>query len=71
MQYLIWGGTAVTLLGVVVLGGCAVAAARVSREGLDEEALKQRLAPLFAWNYAALGVALIGLMMVVVGLILR
>jgi hypothetical protein len=71
MHYLIWGGTAVTLIGVAVLVGCAVAAARSGREGPDEEALKRRLQPLFAWNYAALGVALIGLMMVVVGLILR
>lgn len=71
MTYLIWGGTAVTMIGVAGLVACAVAAARVSREGLDEEALKRRLQPLFAWNYGALGVALIGLMAVVFGLILR
>ncbi|WP_127900495.1 hypothetical protein [Solirhodobacter olei] len=71
MQYLIWGGTAVTLIGVAVLVVCAVIAARMGGAELDEAEMKRRLAPLFAWNYAALGVALIGLMMVVVGLILR
>ncbi len=71
MVYLIWGGAAVTVLGVLGLLGCGVAAARANRAGLPEAEMRARLGRLVAWNYGALGVALIGLMVVVVGLVLR
>lgn len=71
MAWLIWGGAAVTLAGVLGLLACGVAAARASRAGGEEAALRKRLQLLVVWNYGALGVALLGLMAVVLGLILR
>ncbi len=70
MQALIWGGAALTLVGVALLGWCARMAGQARRIA-DEAAARAALNRVIAWNMAALGVAGIGLMAVVVGLILR
>ena len=70
MSYLIWGGVAVTLASVVLLGWCVVLAVRVRRGGLPEAATRAALQRVLIWNMAALGIAAIGLMAVVIGVIL-
>ena len=70
MIYVIWGGAAVTLASVAMLGWCVVLAARVRRAGLDEAAKRAALQRVLIWNMAALGIAAIGLMAVVIGVIL-
>ncbi|MDU8946749.1 hypothetical protein [Ovoidimarina sediminis] len=70
MEFLVWIGAAITVLGLAGLGWCIVSAARARGEGLDDAAMKARLQALLAWNLASVGTAGIGLMCVVVGLFL-
>ena len=70
MEFLVWIGAAIALIGVAGLVWCVLAATRARRENLDEEAMKARLQMLVAWNMAALAVSAIGLMMVVIGILL-
>jgi hypothetical protein len=70
MQTLIWIGAAVTLLGVAGLVYCVLEAAKAKREGLEDEALRDRLQRVVAVNLGALFLSAIGLMMIVVGILL-
>ena len=69
MQTLLWSGTAVTLLGIVGFLYCALLALRARQR--DADAAQAALQSFLLWNMAAIGVAAIGLMMVVIALILR
>ena len=72
MQVLIWAGAAVTLLGVALLLWCIRLAAQVrSTPQATPEATRAALTRVLYWNMAALGIAALGLMAVVVGIILR
>ena len=70
MVWLIWGGAALTLAGVVGLLACIRLVVTNRRKNLDEAATRAGLQRVVALNMAALGVSGIGLMMVVVGIIL-
>lgn len=69
MEYLIWTGALVSLIGVAGLVYCIVIAARAKRAGLDDDALRARLQKVVAINLGALFISAIGLMMVVIGVI--
>ena len=69
MAYLIWTGTAVTLLGIAGFLYCVALALRARQR--DPAAAQAALRAFLLWNMASIGVAFIGLMMVVTGLILR
>jgi hypothetical protein len=72
MQAVIWAGSAITLIGVALLGWCVRLGVEARRTATQDEAAgRAALTRVLAWNMAALGVAGIGLMMVVVGLVLR
>ncbi len=70
MQYLIWGGAGLTLLGVAGLGWCIFLAMKAKRAGLPDAQMKAALQQVVVWNLAALAVSGLGLMAVVVGVIL-
>lgn len=70
MEYLIWIGALVTLLGLAALIWCIVKVQRARAQGLDEEALKGELQKVVPVNLGALFLSAIGLMMVVVGILL-
>jgi hypothetical protein len=70
MGWLIWGGAGVTLLGLAGLVACIVAVSRARRAGLDETALRAKLQRVIVWNFAALLLSALGLMMVVIGIAL-
>ncbi len=70
MDWLIWVGAALTMLGVIGLLWCILAVASARRAGLDDRAMKQRLQQLAAYNFAALGLSAIGLMAVILGITL-
>lgn len=70
MQYLIWAGALVTLVGLAGLIWCIVKVQRARAQDLDEEALKSELQKVVALNMGALFLSAIGLMMVVVGILL-
>lgn len=70
MTYLIWAGSAVTVISVVMLGWCVHLALQVRRAQLDDAGTRAALRKVFYWNMGALGVAAIGLMAVLIGVIL-
>ena len=70
MEWSIWTGAAITLLGLAGLIYCIAATILARRAGLGEEALRTRLKAVLAWNMASLAVSALGLMAVVVGIFL-
>ena len=70
MGWMILAGAALTLLGVIGLLWCVIAALRARRAALPEEEMRARLQKLVAVNFAALGISAIGLALVVVGILL-
>jgi|TARA_Y100000815_G_scaffold34629_1_gene28780 hypothetical protein len=70
MDWLIWLGAAVSLLGLAGLVRCIVLALRARRAGLPEEELRARLQKVVALNMGALLVSALGLMMVILGITL-
>ncbi len=70
MDYLIWTGAALTLVGVIGLVWCIRLAMRARSAGLSGEAMAAVLRRVTVYNLAALAISGIGLMLVVVGVIL-
>lgn len=71
MTALIWGGAAVTVAGLALILWCILATLQARRAGLDDAALRARMQRLVVVNLAALMLSALGLMMVVLGLVLR
>ena len=67
---LIWGGTALTVLGLVALGWCILTAARAKARVTDDETMRATMRKVVAVNMAALAASVFGLMFVVLGVIL-
>ena len=70
MHILVWSGATLALVGVVMLGWCIRLALLIRRNTQDEAATRAALTRVLYWNMAALGIASIGLMAVLVGVIL-
>jgi hypothetical protein len=70
MEFVIWGGAALSLLGVFGLIGCIVLAMKARRSSLSEDEMRARLQKVVVLNMGALAVSAIGLMAVIVGIIL-
>ena len=71
MQALIWIGAVVTLAGVAGLLFTAWTAYRLRLSGRDDAELRAALQRTVNRNLVALGVAVLGLMMVIMGIALR
>ena len=71
MTAVVWIGAAVTLIGVAGLAWCVWLALVAKNTAQGPEASRAALQKVLVWNLAALGLAFIGLMVVVVGIILR
>lgn len=71
MSNLIPLGAVVTLMGLSGLVWCIIKIARAKKQELDEDALKDVMQSTVAINLASLFMSAIGLMMVVIGIILR
>lgn len=70
MEWLIWIGAALTLLGVVGLVWCIVLAARAKRANLPDDQMRAALQRAVVLNMAALALSGLGLMCVVFGVML-
>lgn len=70
MQYLIWVGAAIAMVGLAGIVLSMVRVARARRAGLSDADLRDRIAAILPLNLGALGVSLIGLMFVIVGILL-
>ena len=69
MQALIWVGAIVTLAGIAGLVQCGRLSLRA--KALGEEEARALMARVVRLNLGAMGVAVLGLMLVVAGLFLR
>lgn len=70
MSFLVWGGVALTLAGLVGIIWSALQVARARKAGLDDAALRARMQRILPVNIAALFLSMLGLGLVVVGLVL-
>lgn len=70
IDWLIWIGAALTLLGVAGLVGCIVLALRAKRAGLPDAEMRAILQRVVILNMAALAISGLGLMCVVFGVVL-
>ncbi len=71
MEYLIWAGAAVSVIGLIGIFYCIAVALKAKRADLPDEEMRARLHRMVILNMAALLLSMIGLMMVVAGIILR
>ena len=67
---LIWGGTALTMAGLVALVWCIVTAARAKTRGLSDDAMRAVMRRVVVVNMAALAASVFGLMFVVLAIML-
>ncbi len=70
MDWLVWTGAAVSLVGLAGLIYCISIAMRAKRQGLSGEDMHTKLKGIVALNMGALFVSALGLMMVVLGIML-
>lgn len=72
MKILIYFGIVLTVLGLGGLIWCIFAALKARREDAsDEDALKQKLQKLVAYNLGSLALSAFGLIVIVVGILLE
>jgi hypothetical protein len=71
MQTLIWCGAAVSFAGLAGLIWCITRVWSARRAGLDDSQMRAVLQKVLPVNIGALFVSILGLMMVVVGVLLR
>tara|TARA_R110002049_G_scaffold77015_4_gene197438 strand:+ start:2122 stop:2475 length:354 start_codon:yes stop_codon:yes gene_type:complete len=67
---LIWGGTSLSLLGLLGLVYCILRVSRAKRAGLDDDAMRAELKKVVPLNLGALFLSVIGLMIVIIGIFL-
>jgi hypothetical protein len=70
MQFVVWGGATLTLLGVLGLLACIWIVLGIKRANLPDAQARAKMQRVVALNLGALAVSFFGLMMVLVGVIL-
>jgi hypothetical protein len=70
MEWLVWSGAGVTLMGLAGLVWCIVRVAAARRAGLPDAELRERLRRVVALNLGALLLSALGLVMVIAGIAL-
>jgi len=68
MEILIWGGVAVSLVGLAGLILSIVRVARARKAGLPDDELRAAIQKVVVLNMGALFVSVLGLMMVILGI---
>lgn len=68
MEFLIWLGAAVTLVGLALLIWCIVRVMKARKAGLSDDDLRAALQKVVPVNTGALFLSMIGLMLVVLGI---
>lgn len=70
LDWLIWLGTAISLLGLVGLIFCIIRVKRARRAQLDDAQMRDVIRKVLPLNLGALFLSVIGLMIVIVGIFL-
>lgn len=68
MDWLIWTGAGVSVVGLIGLMWCILKVSRAKRANLEESAMREILKGIVPLNLAALFLSVIGLMMVIIGI---
>ncbi len=68
MDWLIWTGAGVSVVGLIGLMWCILKVSRAKRANLEEAAMREVLKGIVPLNLAALFLSVIGLMMVIFGI---
>ncbi len=69
MTIIIYIGAALALVGIVGLGFCVSQAFRIRKES-NEEVANRKLQKLVGYNFGALAIASLGLIMIIMGMVL-
>jgi len=70
LEYVVWGGAALSMLGLVGIIYSIVAVSRAKKAGLSDDELRTRIGYILPLNLGALFVSMIGLMAVIIGIML-
>lgn len=70
MDYVIWGGAGLSVIGLVGIAYSIIAVARAKRANLSDDDLRQRVSAILPINLGALFLSMIGLMAVIIGIFL-
>ena len=70
MHFVIWGGAALTLVGILGLLWCIWIVLGIKRANLPDAEARAKMQRVVALNMGALAVSFLGLMAVLVGVIL-
>ncbi|MDW3117052.1 hypothetical protein [Roseovarius pacificus] len=70
MEWLIWLGALVSLIGLAGLVWCIVKVWKARKAGLDDDTLREEIRKVVPLNTGALFLSVLGLMLVVVGILL-
>ncbi|THD75575.1 hypothetical protein E7681_03725 [Thalassobius vesicularis] len=70
MDILIWGGAAISVVGLLGLVYCIFRVAKAKRANLGDDALREAVKKVVPINLGALFLSVIGLMMVILGVFL-
>ena len=70
MEWLIWLGALVSLIGLAGLVWCIVKVWKARKAGLDDDTLREEIRKVVSLNTGALFLSVLGLMLVVVGILL-
>jgi len=68
MQYLIWIGTAISVIGLIGILFSISRVMRAKKENLSDEELRVRISKILPINLGSLFLSVIGLMMVILGI---
>lgn len=70
MEYLIWIGAGISVVGLVGILLSILRVAKAKRSNLSDEELRERMSKVLPLNLASLFMSVIGLMMVILGIAL-
>jgi len=70
MEWLVWIGAAISMIGLVGIVYSIVAVSSARKAGLDDDALRVKLTSILPINIGSLLFSILGLMMVVFGVVL-
>ena len=68
MEYLVWFGAVVSLLGLIGLVLSILRVSKARKSGLSDEELRAAVQKVLPLNLGSLGLSVIGLMIVIVGI---
>lgn len=68
LEWLIWLGTAISIVGLLGLIFCIIRVSSARRQNLDDDAIRAVVQKMLPINMGALFLSVIGLMLVIVGI---